>query len=696
MTAPIEFDAYGFATGDSCPSSTASVTIDPLNDETTTNAGGNIFYLRGGTGTPEVPTPGWTGGDWHFGSMGAGGSPDFAGDCGGNYLRIVVVGDGTLAIETATYMGSPRGLTATLWHQHVGDVGPTSDDIQTGDTGDTLTFTVSSHGQTECTHWVDLHDDGAACGGKWGFAGATWTLSDGADAGELEFLGTFDDAYDKVIRMERNGTGSGSFKINRNASGAFLLPLTKYIKVRVPSVDADPIFGIWPEEGDVRVVSEKEQGGEVVVVDGPGPLYYLDFAILWPQPFVIPGPIDTTPEVELYLAGTGTKPGQLFKRQCEEWQHGSSPQDAVPLLTHASFDYDDDSDGNTWTSTDATDQMTTRRGISGLALTGLFIGTGVFDVEMQPDLEVKAWNGPHGRDLTGDFGAGVVRFERGVNIASELDRNTKVGLPATHELVIGDGEYGYAELADAADRVRRWTSIDSYGDDATTLEALGLADLNARLAAGESVVVTPWLGTDEGAGRYLPGPDWTDNGNYWLGDVVTVHTGDTTQDYDEVDLRVHAITITESEAAEANATLDDPGLVVAVELTSAWRDRETRATGTRGSYGGGISAPTGGGSTTLPSRHGHKAAGVSYDNTVSGLTADDVQEAIDELAATGGLSDLDDLTDVVITSATAGQRLRFNGTSWVNVFTRDEPHVDSVGSVVVDSTGNPVMLEVVT
>lgn len=55
---------------------------------------------------------------------------------------------------------------------------------------------------------------------------------------------------------------------------------------------------------------------------------------------------------------------------------------------------------------------------------------------------------------------------------------------------------------------------------------------------------------------------------------------------------------------------------------------------------------------------------------------------------------LDELTDVTITSATSGDRVRYSGSAWVNSALRWEPHVDYTGSVVVDGNGDPVMVEV--
>jgi hypothetical protein len=55
---------------------------------------------------------------------------------------------------------------------------------------------------------------------------------------------------------------------------------------------------------------------------------------------------------------------------------------------------------------------------------------------------------------------------------------------------------------------------------------------------------------------------------------------------------------------------------------------------------------------------------------------------------------LDDLTDVTITSATAGDRLRYSGSAWVNSSLHHEPHVAYDGTVVLNGNGDPVMVEV--
>lgn len=150
----------------------------PPNNSATTSADLVWYYEKPGTPAPD--TPGAHVGAWNFPSYGTGGSPDYAGDSASNTARCMVVGAGTLEIETATWAGAGagvRGLIAVLRHATPG--GDFDDETQTGDTGDTFTFVIDTHGDTKCVHWVDVQDDAALSGGKWGIAGATWDLDTG-------------------------------------------------------------------------------------------------------------------------------------------------------------------------------------------------------------------------------------------------------------------------------------------------------------------------------------------------------------------------------------------------------------------------------------------------------------------------------------------------------------------------------------
>ena len=55
---------------------------------------------------------------------------------------------------------------------------------------------------------------------------------------------------------------------------------------------------------------------------------------------------------------------------------------------------------------------------------------------------------------------------------------------------------------------------------------------------------------------------------------------------------------------------------------------------------------------------------------------------------------LDDLTDVTITTPLSGDRLRYNGSAWVNANLHDEPMIATDGSIQTDGLLNPQMHEV--
>lgn len=62
----------------------------------------------------------------------------------------------------------------------------------------------------------------------------------------------------------------------------------------------------------------------------------------------------------------------------------------------------------------------------------------------------------------------------------------------------------------------------------------------------------------------------------------------------------------------------------------------------------------------------------------------------DTLAA----STLDGLSDVVITTPASGDRLRYNGSSWVNSSLHWQVLFDYTGSALLDGAGNPLETEV--
>jgi hypothetical protein len=163
---------------------TPSQHFDPLGGlvDTPNPSPGNVFYCNPGRVYPIVPTLGHHG-HVHFPTYGStdGSAPDTWGDCCQNELRIVVVGDGTLTIDTVND-GSSTTLYAMLCHHRYNEFGTGGitifDETVTGITpGDNIVVDVSTHGGANCTHWVAVKDSGGlSCGNGWGFAGADWVL----------------------------------------------------------------------------------------------------------------------------------------------------------------------------------------------------------------------------------------------------------------------------------------------------------------------------------------------------------------------------------------------------------------------------------------------------------------------------------------------------------------------------------------
>lgn len=175
----IDFEAQGPMPAPPEPSecaanATPSDTYLPLGSATT-DADAVVYYGRAGSPAPETPTPGFVGNP-NFPAYSGGGGPDYMGDCAASYVRVMVVGSGTLDVASATYSATPRNVTATLYHRDGTEL--VADDVQAGVTGDSFEFDVDTHDGVFCIHFVDLVDTGEVCGGKFGFAGASWVSTE--------------------------------------------------------------------------------------------------------------------------------------------------------------------------------------------------------------------------------------------------------------------------------------------------------------------------------------------------------------------------------------------------------------------------------------------------------------------------------------------------------------------------------------
>lgn len=463
----------------------------------------------------------------------------------------------------------------------------------------------------------------------------TWVITDDAAPPDPEppgppIIGVIDDdTFDEVaeitstdiadmeVRIELQGTGSGHVVVNRYSPVADEDNIKKgnWLSVVIPQIQDDAIALTQIEAITTTVVSFDERGGEVVKIAGRNQLSYMERAKEMPRTYVVPQDEDYD-GIKQGPASTGSEVGQILNRTLAEFQHVDRGvvefgRRLQPLahLTH-DFDYDDDSSGDPWDVTPMTAELSAGQvGQTGLTSCLNLIGTGGIDIVVWPNMLMQAFNA-YGRDLTGaDFGTDVVRFVKGVNIAEKLDRQFAAPVDPTDTIVQGNpGAYGYAShpLAGTVPDVEGF--VRTYGDDPAALEAIGLSDMMRRIRQGESVqfrVATPRFGTepDPLAGLYLPGPPddrptthTTSNGNYWIGDTVTLSTGTGFHDFEEVNARIMAITIGIGDANDLEVTVE-------LKATSIVGRFPTTGTANSGMFGvtpAASAGGTGGGSPPPP------------------------------------------------------------------------------------------------
>lgn len=118
---------------------------------------GVTYYMRAGLPGVIAPTPGYLG-VWHFQTfnyLGAG-IDTFASGFG-NELRFIVVGDGTMTIQTEKWEGQNQPYTITV--EEVVNGTPTQIDSATGTAGDATELDIEAVNAGSCVHIVRLRAD---------------------------------------------------------------------------------------------------------------------------------------------------------------------------------------------------------------------------------------------------------------------------------------------------------------------------------------------------------------------------------------------------------------------------------------------------------------------------------------------------------------------------------------------------------
>lgn len=417
---------------------------------------------------------------------------------------------------------------------------------------------------------------------------------------EVTINGTFfEHPKDVTFRVVRNAAGQGSVILDRHdpqATAAILVP-GSLVTVKIPEIDPDePIFGFLLEDGDWDLVSSDEEGGEELRFSGPGALFILDRCridwVEYEDGIGLPKPVKGYWE---FLANDTE--GQILNKLMREATSASRPQHPIAGVT---WDFDSVGDSNAppedWDNVVFEGKWRVPIGASLYDEVIRLVAAGLMSVEMGPDLVLHAYR-TTGVDRTGDFGPDVVRFEKGVNIADELVRSQAGRDFASHGLGrYGDGSYTRAPKDGSWPYVqeRFFDGLQTTHENTAKRMMKGnLGWLEAAQDAPQFAHIVPWpgAGNDEANGIYLPGPRWSANGKYWVGDLVTLHTGTGELDYNEASFRVAAITI----------RLDETGFVAPpiVELGAEHGSAGTaRSSGGVTNPGGTSSGGSGGGGGT--------------------------------------------------------------------------------------------------
>lgn len=351
---------------------------------------------------------------------------------------------------------------------------------------------------------------------------------------------------EQKVRIEYNGEGTGFMRLSRYDAQATstILARGNRVRVTIPEIHPTPIFEFLIESGDFEILSGDEEGGEILSFGGPGSLSVLRHAIMWnTETEGALGHVKPAEDVwrfsELWTAA------RLMTKMLAEAQ-ARSPDPLLGLTD--TFDNATDSDGVAWPSA-AADVLDGEYEVPiGSDLYTEFqrlVANSTIRIAMDPGMVLNAWVS-QGRDLSGAFGSATVRFEKGVNIASELTRQMSGKVWGSKALIKRKGGYSTSSISDIPFRYEVFVDSSQTSGSQTAIRQAARRLLRGSLAQEATLVaVTPYGPRGEvnlpGSGFYFPGPTWSANGRYWVGDLVTLHTGTGNHDYNAVTKRIYGI-----------------------------------------------------------------------------------------------------------------------------------------------------------
>ena len=362
-------------------------------------------------------------------------------------------------------------------------------------------------------------------------------------AAKLVTLALDDQLVDGGFVAELFGMGSGFLEVHIDDAAAELLAPRSYVKVRTVGSGGwvnEDLGGFWLERSEFRVLSKRGQVERVVHWEGEGTALALDRYVLGHSVYASGQTKRGSVNVPGKWTWTNEPYGAILVRVLEEGT--DHPVEFYEFLDW-DFDRDDDTNGNPW---DDLADYETAIGTSGLKLWSDFLRLGLV-AEIDADLRVHAY-----RELSeyrtdrhsATFSAGKVRFEAGINILSDMVKRINPSSQSTHVLIedrTGDYQTFDEDLdGNPIDGVPYMSFLKSSTTaDDTAIAKMGAMHLTYRDQFTDICKVRHLLGPGGANGEDGYGPSPT--GDYWLGDLVTVHTGTTEHDYNEQTIEVAAL-----------------------------------------------------------------------------------------------------------------------------------------------------------
>lgn len=356
-----------------------------------------------------------------------------------------------------------------------------------------------------------------------------------------------EDCESLEFRAALSDLGALHFVLNKDLAAVSSPNLAwgNIIKVRIPVIQAAPVWGAVLGSSHDVVASEDEEGGEQLQRGASGLLSLLRNAVVPPAPQFDGAGYAAVAVEDGRWKWTDVHPIAIFRRLLAEDAHLP-----VPALDFVSQDFSDtlDSDGAAIPAFSGDIELDA--GMDLWEVYGQLRAAEEFDLYMRPTtfkLRAFVHQGTDRSSLT--FAAGKVRFEKGVNILTEMAHDQEGWIRASHAWV--EGRDGVAVLAERdswapGDPVRYIFTEYGHSKSAAVLQQVGQRRLKRRELRQDSAEFEIAPGDDQLAGLYLPFKHFSP------GDDVTAHSGNDAAAHDFVNAkkRVTGIRVVVDEASD--------------------------------------------------------------------------------------------------------------------------------------------------